>query len=113
MRIDTHKRVAEPLNPVPHSHFMADLASQILTTASKHDIKPTETPFVIADSELPQTIAKQVDLSRFKKDRISREMDTTLSLKTKVHRFQRIFDEKPPLNDLVKTTEFQAMLDYK
>ena len=99
------------INPIPHCQFMADLASQILTAASKHDIKATETTFVIADSELPRTVAKQIDLSKFKKDRISREMETVLSIKTEVHRFQKVIEEKPLLSVLVKTAEFQAVLD--
>ena len=84
-----------PINPVPHSQFMADLASQLLTAATKHDIKTVSTVFVIADSELPKTITRRIDLSRFRKDKIDREMEATLSDKTRTHRFQRLLESMP------------------
>ena len=100
-----------PINPMPHSQFMADLASQVLTAASKHDIKTTDTVFVSADSELPKTVAKTRDLSRYRKDRIVREMEATMSGKTRVHRFQQLLDTKPNLAPLLRSTDFCNMLD--
>ena len=68
-----------PINLVSHKQFMVDLADQVLTAASEHDIKSANTVFVLADSELPKTVARVIDLRRIKKDRIDREMESVVS----------------------------------
>ena len=104
-------RQADCLNPVPHKQVMADLADQVLTAASKHDIKTANAVFVLTDSELPKTVARAIDLSRFKKDCIDREMESVISDKTRIHRFQCMIKTKVGYQALLKSKEFNDVLD--
>ena len=101
------------INPVPYSEFMAELADQVLTATSKHNIKPQTTTFIIGDSELPRTTARAIDLTRFAIDRVDRVSMTITTERVQVHKLQKLTDQCPPYRQFLTSVDLMAVFEMK